>query len=67
MPTNASPPLDGTWLWLLRDHSFVDLQHIEAERIEHQLKWSPVKVFTSTIPRGIGKSSNWRMFVSSHR
>jgi hypothetical protein len=37
---------------------------IEAERIEHGLKWSPVKVFARAMPRGIGKSSNWRMFVS---
>ena len=37
---------------------------IEAERIEHGLKWSPVKAFAKTMPRGIGKSSNWRMFVS---
>lgn len=37
---------------------------IEAERIEHGLKWSPVKVFARALPRGIGKSSNWRMFVS---
>jgi hypothetical protein len=37
---------------------------IEAERIEHGLKWSPVKAFAKTMPLGIGKSSNWRMFVS---
>jgi Subtilase family len=36
---------------------------IEAERIEHGLKWSPVKAFARTIPNGIGKSSNWRLFV----
>jgi hypothetical protein len=41
-----------------------DAPAIEAERIEHGLKWSPVKVFARIIPRGIGKSSNWRMFVS---
>ena len=37
---------------------------IEAERIEHGLKWSPVKIFAKTMPLGIGRSSNWRMFVS---
>jgi hypothetical protein len=37
---------------------------IEAERIEHGLKWSPVKVFARAMPRGVGKSSNWRMFVN---
>jgi hypothetical protein len=36
---------------------------VEAERIEHGLKWSPVKAFARTIPQGIGKSSNWRLFV----
>ncbi|MGJ3261937.1 MAG: S8 family peptidase [Salinarimonas sp.] len=35
---------------------------IEAERIEHGFKWSPSKMFTRTL-RGVGKSSNWRMFV----
>lgn len=41
-----------------------DVPSIEAERIEHGLKWSPVKAFAKTMPRGIGKSSNWRMFLS---
>jgi hypothetical protein len=36
---------------------------VEAERIEHGLKWSPVKAFARTMPQGIGKSSNWRLFV----
>jgi hypothetical protein len=36
---------------------------VEAERIEHGLKWSPVKAFAKVIPNGIGKSSNWRLFV----
>ncbi len=36
---------------------------IEAERIEHGYKWSPTKVFTKKM-RGLGKSSNWRMFVN---
>jgi len=36
---------------------------IEAERIEHDLKWSPVKVLASTFPQGVGPSSNWRLFV----
>ncbi|MFN4275748.1 MAG: S8 family peptidase [Ferrovibrio sp.] len=37
---------------------------IEAERIEHGLKWSPVKAFAKAMPQGVGKSSNWRMFIS---
>jgi hypothetical protein len=36
---------------------------IEAERIEYDLKWSPVKVLAKTFPRGVGASSNWRLFV----
>jgi hypothetical protein len=60
---------DGTPLWKGRlDPIYLpgkgDAPAIEAERIEHGLKWSPVKAFAKTMPRGIGKSSNWRMFVS---
>jgi hypothetical protein len=40
-----------------------DAPIVEAERIEHGLKWSPVKCFERVIPKGIGKSSNWRLFV----
>jgi hypothetical protein len=36
---------------------------IEAELIEHDLKWSPVKVLAKTFPIGVGSSSNWRLFV----
>ena len=36
---------------------------VEAEQIEHGLKWSPVKAFARTIPQGVGKSSNWRLFI----
>jgi hypothetical protein len=36
---------------------------VEAEQIEHGLKWSPVKAFAKTIPQGVGKSSNWRLFI----
>ena len=35
----------------------------EAALIEHDLKWSPVKVLANTFPRGVGPSSNWRLFV----
>jgi hypothetical protein len=38
--------------------------HYEAELIEHGLKWSPVKMFEKTMPRGIGSSSNWRLSVN---
>lgn len=37
---------------------------IEAERIEHGLKWSPVKAFSKTFSRGIGVPSNWRILIN---
>ena len=36
----------------------------EAERIEHEFKWSPVKSFQHEIKRGVGPSSDWRLKVS---
>ncbi|MCB9957972.1 MAG: S8 family peptidase [Rhodospirillaceae bacterium] len=36
---------------------------IEAELIEHGLKWSPVKAYAKASPRGVGKSPNWRLTV----
>lgn len=36
---------------------------IEAELIEHGFKWSPVKAFEKTFPRGVGKSPTWRLSV----
>ncbi|ULO23149.1 S8 family peptidase [Methylocystis sp. SB2] len=35
----------------------------EAERIEHGLKWSPVKVYGDTLKKGRGNSSTWRLLV----
>ncbi len=40
-----------------------DRHAIEAELIEHDLKWSPVKVHAKSFPKGVGPSSNWRLFV----
>ncbi len=40
-----------------------DRHAIEAELIEHDLKWSPVKVHAKNFPKGVGPSSNWRLFV----
>lgn len=37
---------------------------IEAELIEHNLKWAPAKIFAKTMSRGVGRSSNWRVLVS---
>jgi len=34
---------------------------VEAALIEHDLKWSPVKVLAKTFPQGVGPSSNWRL------
>ena len=36
---------------------------VESELIEHGLKWSPVKIYSKKILRGIGQSSNWRLSV----
>jgi hypothetical protein len=36
---------------------------VEAELIEHDLKWSPVKVLAKDFPEGVGPTSNWRLFV----
>jgi subtilisin family serine protease len=36
---------------------------VEAELIEHDLKWSPVKVLEKEFPQGVGPSSNWRLYV----
>jgi hypothetical protein len=35
----------------------------ESELIEQGFKWSPVKTYGRLIPRGVGKSSSWRLVV----
>ncbi|MCY4007360.1 MAG: S8 family peptidase [Rhodobacteraceae bacterium] len=35
----------------------------EADLIKHYLKWSPVKVFGKTFPKGVGPTSDWRLTV----
>ena len=37
----------------------------EAELIRHGLKWWPLKIYEGEFPRGVGKSSNWRLSVES--
>jgi hypothetical protein len=37
--------------------------HFEADLIEHGLKWWPIKHYRMESPRGIGKSSEWRLVV----
>lgn len=57
---------DGRWkrrLESLYHPSKRDAPPIEAERIDHDLKWSPVKVYEKTFPQGVGPSSNWRLFI----
>ena len=57
---------DGHWtgqLHPLHIPSPSETPLVEAELIEHGLKWSPVKIYARELPRGIGKSSNWRLTV----
>lgn len=42
----------------------VETGSLEADLIQHSLKWSHAKVFQGRWPRGIGKSSNWRLAIS---
>lgn len=35
----------------------------EKDLIDHALKWGPVKTFHGRFPRGVGRSSNWRIHV----
>lgn len=37
--------------------------HFESDLIEHGLKWWPIKHYRMDSPRGIGKSSEWRLVV----
>ncbi|ONX79037.1 peptidase S8 [Burkholderia cenocepacia] len=41
----------------------VDVPIVEAELIEHGMKWSPVKMYEKTFPKGVGPSSNWRLAI----
>jgi len=59
--------LDGKWKGHL-DPLYLpggaEAAMLEAEMIEHGFKWSPVKVYAKQMPKGIGKSSNWRLAVN---
>lgn len=35
----------------------------EKDQIEHSFKWSPVKVYEKTFPRGVGPTTNWSLDV----
>ena len=39
--------------------------NLEADLIEHGLKWWPTKVYEANFPEGKGKSSNWRLVLKS--
>ncbi|EJL6313798.1 S8 family peptidase [Vibrio cholerae] len=39
--------------------------YYEKSQIEHGLKWWPVKKYRKEMPQGVGKSSNWRLQVTS--
>lgn len=57
---------DGKWKGQLHETYLpvsADDAMYESELIEQGFKWSPVKTYSREIPRGIGKSSNWRLVV----
>uniref|UniRef100_UPI004049C725 S8 family peptidase n=1 Tax=Fulvivirga sp. TaxID=1931237 RepID=UPI004049C725 len=35
----------------------------EKDQIEHSFKWSPVKVYEKSFPRGVGPSTEWKLDV----
>jgi hypothetical protein len=51
--------LEPTYVFFSKDDKVT-----EAELIEHKFKWSPVKVFGTSMPKGRGKSSNWRLMIN---
>lgn len=62
------PNADGSTGWKGRLNPIYlpdkgDRHRFEQERIDHDLKWSPVKGYERVMPKGVGKSSNWRLFV----
>lgn len=36
----------------------------ELNLVEHKFKWAPIKTFSTSMPKGRGASSNWRLMVS---
>lgn len=36
---------------------------LEKDQIEHSFKWSPVKVYEKTFPRGVGPTTEWSLDV----
>lgn len=52
--------LDPTYVFFSSDEEKAS----EVNLIEHKFKWSPIKAFGAHIPKGRGKSSNWRLVVN---
>jgi Subtilase family len=38
---------------------------VEKERVAHGAKWWPVKRFATSFPRGVGRSSQWKLVLDS--
>jgi hypothetical protein len=57
---------DGGWLGRL-DRVYLpgrsDSPVVEAELVERGMKWSPVKMYAKTFPKGRGPTSNWRLAI----
>ncbi|MCH7298910.1 S8 family peptidase [Pseudomonas capeferrum] len=51
--------LEPTYVFFSKDDKVT-----EADLIEHKFKWSPIKVFGTSMPQGRGKSSNWRLMIN---
>lgn len=51
--------LDPTYVFFSDDEKTT-----EASLIEHKFKWSPIKAFDTSMPKGRGTSSNWRLAVN---
>ncbi|KEZ70108.1 hypothetical protein AAY86_21770 [Pseudomonas amygdali pv. tabaci str. ATCC 11528] len=51
--------LEPTYVFFSKDDKVT-----EADLIEHKFKWSPIKVFGTSMPNGRGKSSNWRLMIN---
>lgn len=60
----------GEEIWKSRLHHYDnslprELGYTEKFLLKHGLKWTPVKRYTLSMPRGRGASSNWRLFLKS--
>lgn len=51
--------LEPTYVFFTKDE-----RTTEADLIEHKFKWSPIKAYRTSMPKGRGKTSNWRLMVN---